>query len=475
MDIPKRFTERSGPSLPAWEQIHIYKEPPKSVFTRKKERVSEADITWMIRPDGPSSDPSRINQSIGFYSRGVNPSVEVNYSNLGAGGSKTHSLQQNQAGSLYKVEVVRPPLYPVESLLPLSRPRTHQNKTVETNPGLPGNVAQNYIADDVDKTEIYNAIIEEPTGPGTIQATAYYKIEAPTVMSARYAISNIDNNAYDIFSTPSLPTTANIADNSSTDASAKVKQEMLLGSIRPNFQIVIYDPSSQSSNEVKASIAEKMNIAVQASVGKPIIINREDGTFIKLKNYNWTTVNSHVGYDHLVLTIQDPDIKLERNTPLFAVQPSVFMPTDINEIQNSEYELEGKICSESNINPNISSDITMQKNANYNFDSKIVDNGQSNLGLSSNITQLKNINYSLFGKTSIENVNTNVSLGMHYNEENSRYGQDKLQLEKQVYHTNFGNLTSYIPMYNNQNMQIKTRDNTRNLEAHKNMYSRVFN
>ena len=59
--------ERGGVSLGSWEQPTIYKEPPKEIFTRKKERVEEGDITYNIR-----NDPSRYNDSISNYQKGKN-------------------------------------------------------------------------------------------------------------------------------------------------------------------------------------------------------------------------------------------------------------------------------------------------------------------------------------------------------------------------------------------------------------------
>ena len=50
---------RGGISLGSWEQPTIYKEPLKEVFTKKKERIEEGDVTYNIR-----NDPSRYNDAI---------------------------------------------------------------------------------------------------------------------------------------------------------------------------------------------------------------------------------------------------------------------------------------------------------------------------------------------------------------------------------------------------------------------------
>ena len=82
-DIPIRMKQRGGVALPSREEFFIYRQPPSAIHTRKHEPVDIADVTYMVRPDGSGSDPSRINEAIQYYSRGVNPSVEVNYNNLG--------------------------------------------------------------------------------------------------------------------------------------------------------------------------------------------------------------------------------------------------------------------------------------------------------------------------------------------------------------------------------------------------------
>lgn len=387
MDVlsSRRFTQRAGVSLPSVERPHIYKNPPQALFLRKKERVSEADVNWMIRPDGAGSDPSRINEGIRYYARGINPSVEVSYSNVGPG-STTTSLKTAQPGSIYKLDVVRPPLFPVETTHSLSRPRTHQNVTVETNPGLPVGVASNTLANDVDQLDLLNALrLEKSSGP--IPATAYYKIEQPMPMSAKWAINenmplfeplvsnpglpvNLDSlvcreeSPYGTIIRPKISAVSNPSltgfDDRNDDASAHARKEILLRNIDPNFQLVVYDPSNHVASEVTANIRDKENIAVNAALGIPISLALENGQIIKLKDYNWTAVNTNVGLDQVILTVENPDIHLERNTPLFA-------------------------------------------------------------------------------------VNTNVSLHEHYGSENVRNLQDNIYLDKKVYNHAFDNQSSFIP------------------------------
>src|SRR5579872_3081075 len=96
VDIPVRMKQRGGVNPGSRTELHIYKDPPKSITTRRHEPVTEADVLWMTRPDGSASDPTRINEAISYYAKGINPSVEIEYQNRGAGGSKTLVFNQNQ-------------------------------------------------------------------------------------------------------------------------------------------------------------------------------------------------------------------------------------------------------------------------------------------------------------------------------------------------------------------------------------------
>lgn len=383
VDIPVRMKQRGGVNPPSRVDLHIYKDPPKSVTTRRYEPVSEADVMWMTRPDGNASDPTRINEAISYYAKGINPSVEVEYQNHGAGGTRTLSIPQHQAGSPYRIEVVRPPLFPPETLLPLSRPRIHQNKAVESNPGLPfGQTAYNTLAYDMDYEVVKDATRRARAGaPQTVSTTATYKIEQPTIMSARYAINEApahayvsanpgkatdldqfvcrEESAYGTIVRPLYSVTSNLKlqgeEARNDDASAKVKEQVLFQNVRPNFQIVVYDPSNHVSTEVSANIKEKMNIAASAAVGKPIILDRTDGTKIRLKDYKWTVVNTNAGLDQVILSVEDPNIQLERNLPLYAARSNPTLANMYNEdafrSMQDEVSLPNKIAPGSFSNP----------------------------------------------------------------------------------------------------------------------------
>lgn len=371
MDFPARLIQKGGVSLPSREDFHIYKLPPYSKFTRKKERVDAADVMWMTRPGAAGSDPTRINEAIRYYAAGVNPSVEVDYQNRGSPGTITPGINQNQVGSAYKLDVVRPPLFPVETLHSLSNPRTHQTISVETNPGLSEGYNTNTLAYDFDTWDIGNSVSSnKASGPKTLQSSVRYILDTPSVMSATYAINENRPEAYEMMTNPGMPmeldqficreespygtivrptysVTSNPKfkplDTVNTDASSKVRKDVLFQNIRPNFNIVIYDPSNHVSTDVSANVRQKNYIAIQAALGQPITLERQDGTAIKLKDYTWTGVNTNLGVDQLILSIEDPQIELERNLPLYATATGLAAPTNVLEQKNDDYDLEGKL------------------------------------------------------------------------------------------------------------------------------------
>lgn len=127
LDIFPRMKQRAGINLPSWELPHIYRQPPSSIWTRKKERVEFGDVSYNIR-----EDESRINDAIINYAKGVNPSVNTEYQNRK---QILTSMTQYEASNPYKVnKSFRMPLFRQEDLLPLSRQK-HPYTTVTTNPG----------------------------------------------------------------------------------------------------------------------------------------------------------------------------------------------------------------------------------------------------------------------------------------------------------------------------------------------------
>lgn len=104
------------PSVEMWgTNMNILRDPPKSVYTRRIDKVSD---TQQITLQEADSNDRRL-ENINVYARNVNPMVGVSYNNYG--NSTNKGSGQKQATLPYKVENVRPPLLSQYDLQPLSR------------------------------------------------------------------------------------------------------------------------------------------------------------------------------------------------------------------------------------------------------------------------------------------------------------------------------------------------------------------
>jgi hypothetical protein len=106
------------PSVESWgTNMNILKDPPKSVHTRKIDRVGETSaITTAVDESG-----DRFCEAINYYARGQNPMVAVSY---GQGQQKSNNFSSGEAFLPYRIArdgAFRPPVWRQEDLLPLSR------------------------------------------------------------------------------------------------------------------------------------------------------------------------------------------------------------------------------------------------------------------------------------------------------------------------------------------------------------------
>jgi hypothetical protein len=106
------------PSVDSWgTNMNILKDPPKSVHTRKIDRVGETSaITSAVDDSG-----DRFSEAINYYARGQNPMVAVSY---GQGQKRSSNSSGGEAFLPYRIArdgAFRPPIWRQEDLLPLSR------------------------------------------------------------------------------------------------------------------------------------------------------------------------------------------------------------------------------------------------------------------------------------------------------------------------------------------------------------------
>ena len=316
----------SGVNPVGADQPYIYREPPKAIFTRKKERVEMGDVNYMLRTDSPYGDPTRINEGISVYAKGRNPMVKVDY---GAGlGAK----------SAYKVEVVRPPLMPLETLQPISAPRSHQNYAIATNPGTaPISVSGFYDrtrSKQVAMVERNAGLIRSNPSVYTSASEEVYEREHfkdSAAITTKLSAQNIMAN------TTLMGGTTLKGDVDKT----KIK-DTLLKALGTNFSsIVLYDPKTNTAINVNANIREKNYMAVNAAFSKPIVVNTPDGKEIKLKDYTYSLVQPNMSNSQLIIQVEQPDVLLDRNVPLYSLATNIKMDTGYNE--DGQRETQDKI------------------------------------------------------------------------------------------------------------------------------------
>lgn len=348
----------------------ILREPPRSIHTRKKERIDMADVTHMIR-----NDDSRINEGVSYLARGINPHIDVMYNNSG-GGSRTTTMPNIQSGSVYKVMkdgAFRPPMFKQEDLLPLSRQRRPETSAI-TNPGIRSGYNIHNLVDMIDQEEVKSSIDKTKLNYIAVRPTAVYKMQLPTEVFTSNAINQDvmrmsasagvrgpsdgiiarimpTNDPMEASKNPLLSTaTANLGMMGDTsrddniDSNNYIKDNIILQNISPNFSIMVHNPSTNNYSEVFASTRDRLNIAVQSSLNRPISLTREDGTQIKVKDYRWQIVQSAVGGDNLVIHLQNtPDIELERNMPLYAMGTNVSGNSKVERLHTLDPVMESKL------------------------------------------------------------------------------------------------------------------------------------
>lgn len=169
------------PSVDSWgTNMNILKDPPKSVMTRRIDKVG--DNMDIINKIGESGD--RYCEAVSVYARGVNPSVSVEYSNIGQGNCKNgkHTGEAYLPYRIMRDGVFRPPILTQDKLLPLSR--------------LPRNTTQVYTQKkkiDYSK-KVFNQggdyrSVKKQTIKACVRPTRTYKIE--TQATKPYEVKNV--------------------------------------------------------------------------------------------------------------------------------------------------------------------------------------------------------------------------------------------------------------------------------------------
>jgi hypothetical protein len=253
--------------------MNILRDPPKSVQTRKIDRVGQTSaITTAI--DG-SDD--RFCESINYYARGQNPMVAVSY---GQGQKKSTAIGGGESFLPYRIAregAFRPPVWRQEDLLPLSRqPRIWTNvssqpyKPIFTkrikNCGTSENmrevkndtlqvscIANKTVAayPTMNQPDMKPGILKDPTAPGQVTTTR------SSVGSNNAEIVQRMNRA-PILLAPSRPMTSGFTNPTSIKEKPVVLNNVKLNMNRPNAMMTTNPTSIKEKpvvlNNVKLSL-----------------------------------------------------------------------------------------------------------------------------------------------------------------------------------------------------------------------------
>ena len=348
MSIQYFQKERGGVSPVGYEVPHIYKDPPKAIFTRKYEPVNVADVMYMVQTDNPRGDPTRINDNLQYFARGVNPMVEIDYGGHGAA-SQNQSIHQNQAGSQFKVEVVRPPEYPVETLVALSRPRIHQNYSATTNKS---NMNAINGGDSYDKNKVRNMTRPDViSGVVKSNPTLSQMLEFGPIVD-QYSVKNkivADKESGVLYTTPSMQYIGNGEEAlrpRNVDQN-KIK-DTLLKELNTNFSTIsIYDPKTNNKIDKQTlKILPRTKISIYKFVNQNTYFCRffvgrkyfKSGRFektCKTRNINEAIVKANQYYKDWFIQHATDTIEKERDFDLDIAQP--FINFRIRKYQNKTH------------------------------------------------------------------------------------------------------------------------------------------
>ena len=220
-------------SVESWgTDLGIIKDPPKSIMTRRIDKVGDTqNITEMIDDSG-----DRACEAIMVYARGRNPMVGVEYSNYGTAGgqnrqfagvggvtnssvSSLHSGQQAYLPyTIMKDGAFRPPVLRQEQLLPLSRqPRVWTSSF--SNPEFPAYVAKT-MAPSADKIKAINVDKLQTC----VRPTTQFSVEKP--LKEGFRIKSVIDNPIHAFANAKV-TGGTVDSMQSTDLSRVVDENPL--------------------------------------------------------------------------------------------------------------------------------------------------------------------------------------------------------------------------------------------------------
>lgn len=330
--------------LQSREELFIKRAPNSSITTRKYAPVNADQMMRDIR----ESQDDRFDESISKISKNGNQFSDMNYSNRNNGATLLHN--KNMEGrNPYAIRNVRPPEFRLEDLEPWSR-RRHKDISVTTNPGIQKGYNTTTHGEYIDNTDIrrtidkskINYLSMKPNSSFTVgkvvpifvrnsiaDKISNHNVNAVKTSKSNTQITNptIMNAASRIFkkiAVTALPSmNKEIVHNTNINTNNHLKDNLLLQNITSGFNITVYNPRTNTFNDLKAAnTKEALNIAVNASKSMPIQILTKNGENIRLKDYTTQVVDS--GKRLIIhLPTNNKEYNFERNIPLYSSSTNV--------------------------------------------------------------------------------------------------------------------------------------------------------
>ena len=298
--------KREHVRLPSVSYPHIFKDPPRSIHTRKYEPVESGDIFHLIR-----QCPDRTSEGIQKFPRG-----ETFHHGKDGESMHTSSSLYGHWGSPYKInEAVRMPLIrPTYDLLPLSRMK-RPNTSVQALPYVAGFEPRVDLMKAIDLNKVKASVVSLPAPDvrfvlGDIQQRPM----VTSYISDQLRQDDMQGNAnlsYEMGSVVYAP------DN---PAQAKLKNPLMVSvTANAGMEVGLYNEDGPRLIPLKRE--DQLHIAVEAARGGTIELPVSGAPEpIRLKDYLWYIVQRPDGGDVLMIDTQHRNYRdLPRKMPLISV------------------------------------------------------------------------------------------------------------------------------------------------------------
>ena len=346
------------PSVDSWgTNMNIMRDPSKSIMTRRRDKVGENnDILQMI------DNSDRSNEAIMRFSRGVNPSVSVSYSNNGGSLQNFGNQQARLPYSINKDGDFRPPVQAPQDLLPLSRLPRNITSAI-SNPTMPhfgkelpnsrnvittSSVKEQIISSQVKPTKRY--YMQKPFQEGF---ETNYSIQDVLKKSANSNMSTSDRTQTNVLA----PTKEINSDIINAFANSNVSNPQYVNNSLNDFNSTkfIQDTNAHSVytnlNDVNKNIYNEQDLSnikqkdfllVEYSSAKSA--NRQTGDIVK-ENFElertlpvYLSQTNSMGLNNSVSYIHD-DLELDRNLPEYQSRTNYNSMKNQTPLYHDEIEL----------------------------------------------------------------------------------------------------------------------------------------